>query len=57
LGENFEPERSHHTQQIWLPPLRSACGHYLLTALYCSVQPADNIPTRPKQLKIDQTII
>jgi hypothetical protein len=31
LGENFEPERTHPTQQIWLPPLRSACGHYLLT--------------------------
>jgi hypothetical protein len=33
-GENFEPEQSHPTQQIWLPPLHSACGHYLLTALY-----------------------
>jgi hypothetical protein len=30
-GKNYEPERSHPTQQIWFPPLRSACGHYLLT--------------------------
>jgi hypothetical protein len=30
-GENFKPERSHPTQQIWLPPLRFAWGHYLLT--------------------------
>jgi hypothetical protein len=33
-AENLEPERSHPTQQIWLPPLHSACGHYLLTSLY-----------------------
>jgi hypothetical protein len=36
-GESFEPERSHPTQQIWLPPLRSAFGHYLLTPLYHEV--------------------
>jgi hypothetical protein len=38
-GDNFEPDRSHPTQQIWLLPLRSACGHYLLTALYREVCP------------------
>jgi hypothetical protein len=32
-GENFELEQSHRTQHIWLPLLRSACGHYLLTAM------------------------
>jgi hypothetical protein len=32
-GENFERGRRHPTQQNWLPPLLSACGHYWLTAL------------------------
>jgi hypothetical protein len=57
LGENFEPERSHPTRQIWFPLRRLACGHYLLTSLYwpCGIEKktmrsilvaAENVPCK-----------
>jgi hypothetical protein len=38
-GENFG--LNEVIPQIWLPPLRSACGNYLLTSLYKKLEKDD----------------